>query len=215
MNAAAQDVETILNKVRAKLETVNDYEAVGEMKTNISFLKTANATVTVFFKRPNKLKIKNEQGISLVPKGSVSLSLNNLVSGKYQIIDGGKEKINGKEVAVIKLLPTDETTDVVLSTLYIDVESMLVVRARTTTRDNGTNELEMSYGRYAANALPDRVVFSFNTQEYKLPKGVTFDYDDGSAKKKTAETAKDKKGKIEIVYRTYKINKGIADAVFK
>ncbi len=32
--------------------------------------------------------------------------------------------------------------------------------------------------------LPDQIIFSFNTQDFKLPKGVTFDYDDGTAKKK-------------------------------
>ena len=39
--------------------------------------------------------------------------------------------------------------------------------------------------------LPDKVIFSFNTKDYKLPKGVTFDYDDG-AKKKNLKIKKEK-----------------------
>ena len=56
--------------------------------------------------------------------------------------------------------------------------------------------------------------FVFKTKDYKLPKGVTFDYDDGSAKKQD-ENLKNRKGKVEITYTEYLINKGVDDAVFK
>ena len=91
---------------------------------------------------------------------------------------------------------------------------MYTCKAKNTTRDNGTYELEMSYGKYASYGLPDKVIFSFNTKEYKLPKGVTFDYDSGT-KKTPDESIKNKKGKVEITYSAYLINKGIDDAIFK
>lgn len=213
--APAQDATALVQQVRARLEKVNDYEASGTMKTDVSFLKVPAAEVKVYFRKPDKLKIKNEKGVSLVPKGSVSISLNNLLSGKYQVIEGGGDKINGSPVKIVKLLPLDDNGEVVLSTLYIDVSRLLIVKAKTTTRENGTNELEMLYGKYAGWALPDKVIFTFNAQDYKLPKGVTFDYDDGSAKKKPAAGSGSQRGKIEITYSSYIINKGVADAVFK
>jgi len=208
-----QAAADLLQKVRARLDQVNDYQASGRMKTNVSFLKEPEAAVTVYFKKPDKLKIKNEKGVSLVPKGSVSISLSNLLSGKYQIIDGGTDNSGGTPLRIVKLLPLDENGEIVLSTLYIDATRMLIAKAKTTTRENGTNELEMTYGKYSAWALPDKVVFTFNAQEYKLPKGVTFDYDDGSAKKKPVSG--NQRGKIEISYTGYTINKGVPDAVFK
>ncbi|MDE3247528.1 MAG: hypothetical protein KGO82_02630 [Bacteroidota bacterium] len=211
----AQDPATLIQKIREKLEKVNDYEASGEMKTNVSFMKVPAAQVKVFFKKPGKLKIKNEKGISLVPKGTVSISLNNLFSGKFQALDGGTDKVAGVPVRIVQLLPTDESSDIVLSKLYIDPVRLLVLKAKTTTRESGTSELEMSYGKYASLALPDKLVFTFNTQEYKLPKGVTFDYDDGTNKNKEAAANQSQKGKIEITYSGYAINKGIADEVFR
>jgi outer membrane lipoprotein-sorting protein len=212
----AQDDATLLvKKVKAKLDKVNDYEAAGEMKTNISFMKVPAAQVKVYFKKPGKIKIKNEKGISLVPKGTVSISLNNLLSGQYQALDAGTDNINGQPVKVIKLLPLDDNGEVVLSKLYIDVARLLILRAKTTTRESGTNELEMSYGKFTDYALPDKIVFSFSTQDYKLPKGVTFDYDDGSQKKKESGTTENQRGKIEITYSAYIINKGVSDDVFK
>jgi outer membrane lipoprotein-sorting protein len=113
---------------------------------------------------------------------------------------------------VLKLLPKEDTADIVLSTLYIDEKSMLVKRSKTTTKENGTYELEMSYGKYQEYGLPDRIVFSFNTKDYKLPKGITLDYDDGS--EKNADTLKNKKGTVEISYKNYTINKGVDSKIF-
>lgn len=214
--ARTQDVGALIEKVKAKIEQVHDYEASGMMKTNVPFLKVPMADVVIYFKRPDKLKIKNEKGISLVPKGAVSMSLNSLMANKqFTAIPAGVEKINGIQVQIVKLLPLDDNSEVVLSTLYIDASRLLILKARTTTRENGTYELAMEYGKYASYALPDKVVFAFNTKEYKLPKGVTFDYDDGSKKKKNNDQANSNKGRLEITYKNYSINKGVDDAVFK
>ena len=215
ISTRAQDATALVQKVKAKLDRVNDYEASGEMKTNVSFMKVPAAQVKVYFKKPGKIKIKNEKGISLVPRGTVSISLNNLLSGQYQALDGGSDNVNGVPVKVVKLLPVDENGEVVLSKLYIDEARLLILKAKTTTRESGTNDLEMSYGKFADYALPDKIIFTFNTQDYKLPKGVTFDYDDGSPKKKETPASQNQRGKIEISYSAYIINKGISDEIFK
>ncbi|HEX5651423.1 MAG TPA: hypothetical protein VFX58_00025 [Chitinophagaceae bacterium] len=213
---AGVSAEELLEKVRTKLEKVNDYEAKGKMKTNVIFIKAPVASVKVYFKKPDKLRINNESGISFIPKGSVNINLNSIFirsAAGFDIIDMGRE--NGTNLRIIKLLPKDDAADVVLSTLYIDEEQVLVRKAKTTTRENGTYELEMTYGKYADYGLADKVIFSFNTKDYKLPKGVTFDYDDGTEKQEDPNRMKNKKGKVEIVYSAYSINQGIDDSVFR
>jgi outer membrane lipoprotein-sorting protein len=212
--AAQTTAAQLLDKVKQKLDKVTDYEADGKLKTNIRFLKTPEAAVKVYFKKPDLLKVKNEKGISLVPKGTVNISLNILLNATFQALDAGTDKVNNVVVRVIKLLPTDNNSNIALSTLYIDETKLLLLKAVTTTRESGTNELELFYTKYADYALPDKIIFSFNTKDYKLPKGVTFDYDDGS-KKNVATTDKSNKGKIEISYISYKINKGLPDSIFK
>ncbi len=213
--ANAQTAEDIIKNVKAKLDKVNDYEAKGKMKTNVIFIKAPIANVKVYYKKPNKLRINNESGISFIPKGSVNINLSNIFvnTAGFDMIDMGKEaKTN---LRIIKLLPKDENSEVVLSTLYIDEAQSLIRKAKTTTKENGTYELEMTYGKYAEYGLADKVIFTFNTKDYKLPKGITFDYDDGSKKEQPADKLKDKKGKVEISYSNYIINKGVPDSVFK
>ncbi len=211
----AQDPAALMKLIKAKLETVNDYEADAKLKTEISFLKVPDAQVKIYFKKPDKIKIKNQNGISLVPKETVSISLYSLVNSQYQALDAGTDKVRGIPVRIIKLLPSDDNGALVLATLYIDTKNLQVLRAKTTTRESGTNEVELFYGRFPESGLPEKIIFSFNTQDFKLPKGVTFDYDDGSAKKKAPDTKSSQRGRIEITYLSYAINKGLADSLFK
>jgi hypothetical protein len=210
----AQTPEELIQQVRTKLEQVNDYQAKGKMKTNVIFIKAPIANIKVYYKKPGKLKIVNEKGISFIPKGSVNINLSNIFVNTvgFDIIDAGTE--NGSGLRIIKLLPKDDNADIVLSTLYIDESKLLIKKSKTTTKENGTYELEMTYGKYAAYGLADKAIFSFNTKDYKLPKGVTFDYDDGNKKNEPANQLKNKKGKVEITYSEYTINKGVPDSVF-
>jgi outer membrane lipoprotein-sorting protein len=210
----AQDVEGLMKRVKAKLESVNDYVATGMLKTDVPFMKVPDSKVSIFYKKPNKFKIKKDEGISIVPKGGISINLNSLFSGnEYTMIPGGTASIGGKQLVVVKLLPLKEENDVVISTLYIDEKEALVRKASTTTKNNGTYEMEMSYGRFSKWGLPDKVLFSFNTKEYKLPKGVTFEYETDQ-KPEGAPKTKDQKGKVEITYQNYSINKGMQDNIF-
>ena len=213
---AQENVNALIQKVNAKIEKVNDYTAEGKMKTKVVFLKVPVSAVKIYFKKPNRLKIKNEKGISFVPKGAVSINISNIVNGeKYTALDAGMDKIGITAVRVVKLLPVDDNADIVLSTIYIDEANLLIKKAKTTTRENGSYELEMTYGKYSAYGLPDKIIFTFNTKEYKLPKGITFDFDDGEAAKSNIPRGLNKnKGQAEIIFDSYIINKGVSDAMF-
>ena len=213
---AQENVNALIQKVNAKIEKVNDYTAEGKMKTKVVFLKVPVSSVKIYFKKPNRLKIKNEKGISFVPKGAVSINISNIVNGeKYTALDAGLDKIGNTAVRVVKLLPVDDNADIVLSTIYVDEANLLIKKAKTTTRENGSYELEMTYGKYSAYGLPDKIIFTFNTKEYKLPKGITFDFDDGEAAKSNIPRGLNKnKGQAEIIFDSYIINKGVSDAIF-
>jgi outer membrane lipoprotein-sorting protein len=209
----AQNTEKLLEKVKAKLANVTDYQAEGIMKTDVSFMKVPESKVTVYFKKPDRFKIKKQDGISIVPKGGVNINLSSLFSdNRYTAVAAGTGTVNNVATTIIKLLPLDEKSEVVVSTLYIDEKESLIRKTVITTRENGTYEMELDYGKYASHGLPDKIVFIFATKDYKLPKGLTFDYDTGE---KPRTTNSDQKGKIIITYTSYKINQGISDSLLK
>jgi outer membrane lipoprotein-sorting protein len=212
----AQNINVLVANTKTKIEQVKDYTALGKMKTNVSFLKLPIANIKLYFRNPNKFKLKSEKGVSFVPKGSININLNSLFAeNNFTIIDAGSEKIDNITVRVAKLLSNDDNSDLVLTTLYIDPVHYLILKSKTTTKESGTYELKMNYKKYAEYGLPDKILFSFNTKDYKLPKGITFDFDDGTTNNSTPKTEKFKKGEIEILFSNYEINKGISDDIFK
>jgi outer membrane lipoprotein-sorting protein len=212
----AQDMTALVTKVKAKLDQVNDYEAEGNMKTDVSFIKAPIGKVKVYFKKPNKFRLKKEGGISLLPKGGVSVNMSTIITtSDFVALAAGEAVIDGFKTKIVKLLPTNEASEIVITTLYIDEPNLLVRKAITTTKENGTYEMQMSYGAFANFGLPQKVVFSFNTKDYKLPKGITLEFDDNEKPLSEAQKLKNKKGRVEITYSNYIVNKGIADSFFK
>jgi len=208
----AQDSE-LVKKVKAKLDKVNDYTAQGKMKIDVSFIDAPESKVTVYYKKPERFKVKKDGGISILPKGGISINLGTLLANEdYDVVAGKDTRVNGVDTKVVKLLPRDENSDVILTTLYIEEKNLVIRKATVTTKENGSYEIELNYGKYIDWGLPDKVIFSFNTKDYKLPKGITFEYEKGGKK---TEALKNKKGKVEITYSNYSINKGIDDKIFQ
>jgi len=214
--ANAQDMNALVKRVKTKLDLVNDYEADGNMKTDVSFIKAPIGKVKVYFKKPNYFRLKKNGGISLLPKGGVSVNMSSLIAtNDFVAIAAGESMVNGTNTKVVKLLPSNDNSDIVLTTLYIDEANLLVKKAITTTKENGTYEMEMRYGAFAQYGLPEKVIFSFNTKDYKLPKGVTLEFDDNEKPISEAQKMKNRKGRVEITYSNYSINKGVSDSMFK
>jgi hypothetical protein len=213
ISSIAQDVQVLLNKVKDKMNQVQDYMASGIMKTDVVFIKVPVAPIQSYYMKPDKFQFTRKTGVSLLPKGGVGINIGSLIlNNDYTVVDAGENTWQGKKVKVAKLIPLSEASHIVLTTLYIDPVQVLISRVSTTTRENGTFELEMNYGKFASWGLPDKVLFYFNTKDYKLPKGITFEYDDGSI---SSQLPKNKKGKVEIVYKAYTINKGLGVRAFQ
>jgi hypothetical protein len=211
----AQSADEIVAKLKAKLVSVKDYEAVGKLKTDVAFLKIPISSVRIFYKYPDLFRIKKDGGISVLPKGGIKVNMSAMIAdGNYTALLAGRIKWKDQDLAMVKLIPNDMNSDVVLTTLYVDDQAMLIRKSITSTRENGTYEMEMDYGKYAKWGLPDKAIMIFNTKDYKLPKGVTFEYDAGVANKPKSPKQLSNKGRIEIIYQTYEVNKGLKPEVF-
>lgn len=216
--SAETDANTLFLKLRTKLDGVKDYVADVRMKVNVSFMRVPPLSGKLYFKAPDKMKLDRTGGISIMPRKSISMTLNALIpAGEATVIDAGYEQLGALKTRVLKVVPANDRTDIVLTKIWVDEERLLAMRTETTTRDNGTVKMDLQYAKYLAQGLPDHVTFLLDVKDYKLPKGVTMDYDNSVAETKTpskAEQGKSKKGKIEITYLHYEINKGIPDEIF-
>lgn len=208
----AQTASQIINKVNTNFSRVNDYTADMNIHLDVSFIKMKDIAAKVFFKKPNKFKVKAE-GIMLLPKqnpNNIQAMLKDTLS--YNAIKTGTEIINGVSTTIITVIPNADTSDLILGKFWIDANKGLILRSHLTTRSNGNMEIEHFYGSNSNSALPDKLIFTIETSKFKLPKALVVDLDSAST---ASDKPESKTGKIIIVFSNYILNKGVDDKIFK
>jgi hypothetical protein len=209
----AQSGADLIKRLKAKMDKVADYQGAAQLLIDVAFINAPKSDVSVYYKRPDKFRVIKKDGISVLPKGGVSVNPGSLLfANNYTVVEAGTATVTGVATKVLKLLPLDDKSDIVITTLYIDDKALLIRKSAVTTKEKGSYEMEMSYGKYAAYGLPSTVLFTFSTKDFKLPKGITFDYEKSG--KKAAPPKSDGKGRVVINYSSYVINKGVSDKVF-
>ena len=217
--AARADAGTdLFYALRKKVLSVKDYTAEVKMKISVSYMKIPQLKGTMYFKSPDKMRLERNGGISLLPKKNINLTVGNLMpSGSVTVIDIGNVVLDGKKMHVLKVIPEDDQSNIVLAKIWIDESQLLITRAETTTRSDGTITMDLAFGKYASYGLPDKVTILVDLKDYKLPKGFTFDYDaepEPAPKPTNGKPAKAQKGTILINYLKYDINTGLKDDIF-
>jgi outer membrane lipoprotein-sorting protein len=212
--AKAQDETPLIEKLKQKLNQVHEYDATGKMKTDVALIKAPVGNVKKYYQQPNHFKLVRDGGFSILPKGGISITMNSIFAINNSVaLSAGNAMVDGYSTKIVKLLPMNENNDIVLTTLYIDEKNLLIRKAITTTKENGTYQIAMQYGQYSNWGLPNKVIFTFNTQDYKIPKGVTLEMGEPltDADRKRMQQ---KNGRVEIDYTSYTINKGLPSGIF-
>lgn len=211
--ASAADASQVFYALRDKMLKIKDYTADVKVKIDVAHIRIPEVKGKLYFKSPDKMRLERNGGISVLPKKNINMSVRNMMpAGNVTALDAGYETIDGKKARIIKVIPEDEG-NIVLSKLWIDEALMVVLKTETTTRDEGMVVMKLKYGAYTVQGLPDQLTVLMDVKDYKLPAGVTMDYNDPTEIKKPKD-GKPKKGSIQLTYLKYTINTGLTDEVF-
>jgi outer membrane lipoprotein-sorting protein len=212
----ADDVNKLYASIIDKLSAVRDYTADIQIKVSVSFINIPKLNGRLYYKAPDKMRLERHGGISILPKKNINFSLRNMLpSGNVTILDLCYDTLYAKKFRVVKIIPSTEQNDIVISKVWIDDKLGLIIKTETTTRNQGTITMNLEYGAYLKYSLPDKVTLLFDVNEYKLPKGLTMDYEQTAiAVKSKIASSKKKTGTVEIFYMKYNVNSGISDDIF-
>jgi outer membrane lipoprotein-sorting protein len=208
------DADAVLQQVVQKLNSVKDYSVEANIKANIPLIKIMPVTASIYFKQKDKFKVISK-GIAILPKqGFTDVNAFLMKKGSYMAVSGGVKTIDDIKTNLISVIPTGETSEIILAKLWIDTKRDVIIRSQVTTRSSGTVLVDYSYGTEVQYGLPNQLVFTIDVKKFKMPKSVAADLNKtDKQKQKTAD--KDQKGTITIKLTNYKVNKGISDNVFK
>lgn len=204
----------ILHGVYRKMMKVKDYSVEASIRADIPLIKILPVNAVIYFKQPDKFRMKSKN-IAILPRQGFS-DLSRIIrdSTAYTAIFTGKEFIDKSNAQIISLIPAADTGDLILAKFWIDPSRSLVLKSQLTTRSSGTMLIEYFYLTQSAFGLPDKMIFTVDVKKFKIPKAIATDIQNPSkAEKGNAKPSK--KGVILISMKNYKINKGLADAFFK
>ena len=210
---AQKTANQILFGVYQKMLNAKDYVVDAHIKVDLPFIKMLPVEAEIYFKQPDRFKVKSK-GIAILPKqGFSDFSKTIKDSNSYVAIIAGKETIVKSIATLLNIIPNADTSDLILGKLWIDTEKNLVLKSQLTTKSNGTILVEYIYNSQIYYGLPDSMIFTVDVKKFKVPKGVSADINNpGSPKNDTGKEPK--KGKIYITLKNYRVNKGIPESIF-
>jgi len=210
----SKDPDEILDNVIKAFENIEDYVVDVNIKVDVAFLKVPEANAKIYFKQPDKVHMESE-GFALLPKQGMNFSPLGFLKTDYTALYDKEVELNGTNVSVLKVIPLDERSDVILSTFWIDQATNRIMRVESSRRPSGTFSIDLTYPDDKPGfLLPALMVFTFAIEEMNFPTGITGDSNSESNNENEKED-NDKMGKVYINYSNYKINQGLSDDLFE
>jgi outer membrane lipoprotein-sorting protein len=216
--AQSKDPQKIIDAVLNKFNKINDYKVDASIKLDMSFIKVPEMKAKIYFKKPDKMKIDSD-GFAMLPKQGLKFSPAELLNGKFTALYVRSEIIGNRKIDVVKTIPDNDSSDVILSTLWIDAEGLVIKKVETTTKKTGTQQFELSYDSYEY-ALPSSIKISFNLGDLKMPASPQVQQNENPGPDKKGKNRRglpegaSLKGSVIMTYSNYQVNKGIPDSFF-
>lgn len=207
--AQSFDADEILNKVKSKINRVEDYSVDVTIKVDVNFLKVPESHAKLYFKQPDKIKMESD-GFALLPRQGLNFSPLYLLREDYTSLYAKEDTVNGYLVHLIKILPLSDSSNVILSNLYIDQTELIVRKIETTTKNSGTVTLELNYEDEVGHALPSEMQITFKVEQMNLPPGMTGEFETNQETQKGGKLT----GSVIVEYKNYLVNSGLSDEYF-
>ena len=218
------DVNRVVDKTQKQFEKVSDYQVTMKIELKVPGFRMPKKKYKVFFKQPNKLKIKS-RGFGMLPKTGIFtspkdnfdnlknmrlISTNNnngqvYIKGEV-IVDSLKLKMPN-EYAKLGFRPTVtvkiDTNNWVINNIITELDTLKLVEITNTYKKVDNNYV-----------MPSASTVQYFIKDAKLSGWLKKDITSIVGQNPLEQKSDMVEGKISIVYEDYIINRGIKDKVF-
>ena len=218
------DVEMVVDKTQKQFEKASDYQVNMKIELKVPGFRMPKKKYKVFFKQPNKLKIKS-RGFGMLPKTGIFtspkdnfdnlknmrlISTNNnngqvYIKGEV-IVDSLKLKMPN-EYAKLGFRPTVtvkiDTNNWVINNIITELDTLKLVEITNTYKKVDNNYV-----------MPSASTVQYFIKDAKLSGWLKKDITSIVGQNPLEQKSDMVEGKISIVYEDYIINRGIKDKIF-
>lgn len=198
---ATDMADEVIERVREKIGKVKGFSANVALELDVDFIRMPTKYAAMAYHPPKEAKFDSEDFI-VVPKRGLDFTYEDLFKYEYSSLYVGEEMVNDQKVHVVKIIPLENKSKVVLATLFIDQKTDQILRSEINTRSHGTYLIDMKFDQVKYN-LPSEMVITFEMEKFNLPLkylGKNVDVD-----KKKMKSEGPKTGRMILSFSDYKV----------
>ena len=218
------DVNRVVDKTQKQFEKASDYQVTMKIELKVPGFRMPKKKYKVFFKQPNKLKIKS-RGFGMLPKTGIFTSpkdnFDNLKNMRLISTNNNNGQVYIKgEVIVdsLKLKMPNEYAKLGFRptvTVKIDTNNWVINNINTELDTLKLVEITNTYKKVDNNyVMPSASTVQYFIKDAKLSGWLKKDITSIVGQNPLEQKSDMVEGKISIVYEDYIINRGIKDKVF-
>lgn len=218
------DVEMVVDKTQKQFEKAFDYQVTMKIELKVPGFRMPKKKYKVFFKQPNKLKIKS-RGFGMLPKTGIFTSpkdnFDNLKNMRLISTnnDNGQVYIKGEVIVdSLKLKMPNEYAKLGFRptvTVKIDTNNWVINNIITELDTLKLVEITNTYKKVDNNyVMPSASTVQYFIKDAKLSGWLKKDITSIVGQNPLEQKSDMVEGKISIVYEDYIINRGIKDKIF-
>ena len=218
------DIESIIGKTQKQFEKASDYQVTMKIELKVPGFRMPKKKYKVYFKQPNKLKIKS-RGFGMLPKTGIftspidnfdnlknmrivqSINNDNKVHIKGDVIVDSLKLKMPNEYAKLGFRPTVtvkiDTNNWVINNIITELDTLKLVEITNTYKKVDNNYV-----------MPSASTVQYFIKDAKLSGWLKKDITSIVGQNPLEQKSDMVEGKISIVYEDYIINRGIKDKVF-
>jgi hypothetical protein len=193
--------DSLMKGAMAKLDKIPEYVCDIRILLDVDWINIKERTGKVYFYPPDSINYEIK-GFAFLPRKGYNSQLNSVTYGDYVALHLGQETIANTTCEVVKIIPEDIESEVVLGQFWID-QNLNIRKMTFVTKEEGSFNLLLEYGT-EKYAVPKKVTVNFDIKNQELPATMTGDLEASGEEKPKGEKSK---GKIEIYYSNYVFKK--------
>jgi hypothetical protein len=189
--------DSLMKGAMQRLEKIPEYVCDIRILLDVKWINIKERTGKVYFYPPDSINYEIK-GFAFLPRKGYNSQISSVTEGDYTSLHVGQETIGGVVCDIVKVIPSDIESEVVLGQFWID--SQLRIRKMTfVTRDEGSYNLLLEYGT-EKYPVPKKVTVLFEIKNQEIPASMTGDYEENGEEVPLGEKSK---GSITIYYSNY------------
>jgi len=189
--------DSLMKGAIKRMEKIPAYVCDIRVLLDVEWINIKERTGKVYFYPPDSINYEIK-GFAFLPKTGYNRQVNAITENKYTALHLGKELVSDVSCDIVKIIPSDIESEVVLGQFWID-KNLNIRKMTIITKDEGSYSILLEYGA-EKYAVPRKVTVTFDIKSQELPATMTGDVESTEDQKPLGEKSK---GSIVIYYSNY------------